>query len=366
MVVTTMEIEAGGGQTRSLQRWTGRHRRFVFGAAAVIVLGGAGLFWGLSSSASPSRSTAALASPHGPSADGADVPIVGPITGPASATDAPGASTGAESGGSVALACPLIPSQSASDPTDWTGSSSSAGSTGEVGSATHVFTRSTADGVEVRVYSEPSVSPCQCATAPSGPTQGEGVTSSSQTTAFMDIELSDTDAVGNGGLSTESDASGPTTSTSSASAEPVAMTSGAFGVVEGDPVWWVAVSVGAEVAKVQMTFPDGSSDVMAPVDGMAVVAHSIDPSEATSGSGPYAVRGTLQLLDQSGAVINTITLPEAPPNPVPLPLPTPVETGPTLAPTASSTGSTGPVAAPPALPTPSIVCPGVVAPAPIG
>ena len=71
----------------------------------------------------------------------------------------------------------------------------------------------------------------------------------------------------------------------------------------------------------QATFADGSTDEMAPVDGVAVVAHQIDATAAPGGD-PYEVRGSLQLLDSSGAVIDDVTFPEpSPPTPLPAPAP---------------------------------------------
>jgi hypothetical protein len=93
-------------------------------------------------------------------------------------------------------------------------------------------------------------------------------------------------------------------------------------VQEGDPVWWVAVEVDSTVTSVRMTFPDGSTDQMAPVNGIAVLASHVTPAAAAAGSGPYTVRGTLELLGADGGVVKTVTLPEAAgPGPVPVPVP---------------------------------------------
>jgi hypothetical protein len=117
-----------------------------------------------------------------------------------------------------------------------------------------------------------------------------------------------------------------TTTTAAAPGQPQELASGAFGVVEGDPVWWVAVQVGANVTSVQMTFPDGSTDQMAPVDGIAVLAHRVAAAVATADTGPYVVRGSLELQGSAGSVIGTVTLPQTAttPGPVPSPLPAPV------------------------------------------
>jgi len=122
----------------------------------------------------------------------------------------------------------------------------------------------------------------------------------------------------------------PTTTTPTTS-QPSALVTGAFGVSEGDPVWWVAVEVGSDVSSVRMTFPDGAVDQMAPVDGTAVLAQRVTTAVATAENGPYDVRGSLQLLGADGSVLDTVTLPQASSAPVPVPLPasgaTPLEGG---------------------------------------
>jgi hypothetical protein len=121
----------------------------------------------------------------------------------------------------------------------------------------------------------------------------------------------------------------PTTTTStqpttSPSVEPSALVPGTFGVLEGDPVWWVAVEVGSDVSSVRMTFPDGTTDEMAPVDGVAVLAHRVAPAVASAATGPYQVRGSLQLLGADGGVMDTVALPQSSTAaPVPTPVPTP-------------------------------------------
>jgi hypothetical protein len=117
----------------------------------------------------------------------------------------------------------------------------------------------------------------------------------------------------------------PTTTTTPPS-EPQQLTTGSFGVQEGDPVWWVAVEVDSSVTSVRMTFPGGSSDQMAPVNGIAVLAGRVAPTVAAGGPGPYVVRGTLDLLGADGSVLKTVTLPEEP-VPVPSPAPVPLQGG---------------------------------------
>jgi hypothetical protein len=215
------------------------------------------------------------------------------------------------------------------------------GSTGQgtdnvVGAASHLFTRTTADGITIRSYHLASSGPCGCGS--SGP---------------LSVELSDQSAVGQGFLGDEPD---PVATTADARTEPIGLASGAFGVVEGSPVWWTAVAVGPEVASVSMSYPDGSTDQMAPIDGVAVLAAPIKTSAAVSGDGPYEVRGTLRLLGASGAVVTTVTLPQATPTPMPMqgpispPVPLPI-TVPAKRPT-TVPGTTSPSAPSSTLPSP--------------
>jgi hypothetical protein len=161
-------------------------------------------------------------------------------------------------------------------------------------------------------------------------------------TPEVTVELSDDAAVGQGVISsplclvspdqgttggsgtiTTTPTTGATTTTSPPS-QPQQLETGTFGVTEGDPVWWVGVEVASDVTSVQMTFPDGSTDQMAPVGGIAVLAHRVPAAVAGADAGPYVVRGKLELLGAGGSVIATVTLPQAPtPVPVPAPLPTP-------------------------------------------
>lgn len=138
--------------------------------------------------------------------------------------------------------------------------------------------------------------------------------------------MSDTTAVGQGslGLPVSMGVVGSSTTTTTPS-EPLASTSGAFGVVEGDPVWWVGVQVGSEVSKVSVKFSDGSTDEMIPVTGVAALAHHV--SSSTVSANPYEVTGVVQFLDASGAVIATEALPAPTATPEPLPAPTPGSVG---------------------------------------
>jgi hypothetical protein len=245
--------------------------------------------------------------------------------------------------------------------------SDTTGGGGGVGSASHLFTRTTADGVTIRTYHLSSSGACGCGSSDS-----------------VTVELSDESAVGQGYLGDDPD---PAPTTANARSEPIGLASGAFGVVEGAPVWWTAVAVGPEVATVSMTYPGGSTDQMTPVDGVAVLAEQIKGPVASSGDGPDEVRGTLRLLDASGDVVTTVTLPQttSTPTPVPIQVPRPISvpanraspvvgtTSSSSAPSASS-GSSGPssgsagssgsaVSSPPAGAGSVIACPETVAPA---
>ncbi|HUY22021.1 MAG TPA: hypothetical protein VMV22_06745 [Acidimicrobiales bacterium] len=348
---------------------TRRRQRLLAGAAALaLVVGAAGGYFG---EAAASTGTTASRAGAGPVSS---TTVVGGKASPSVA--APGTAT----------ICP-----------------GGAGTGGEVGSATKVFSRTTADGVTVRVYRlAPSGSPC--VPSPSAPVAGGSTDPSPATTLApnlpvspgspgstgttttevspyvsvgpsFSIELSDDSAVGQGvvsspvcvgspaagagtGIGAASGSAGgtstgpaetapepvtvpgsilppvttivpPVTTTTAptgggnAAQEPQQLSAGAFGVVEGDPVWWVAVEVGSDVASVRMTFADGSVDQMAPVDGIAVVAHRVSAATASTGTGPYDVRGTLDLLGADGGTVATAGLPQTPP-PTPTPTPTPV------------------------------------------
>jgi hypothetical protein len=213
--------------------------------------------------------------------------------------------------GSSAIACPMIPA--ATDPT---------GPGVGIGSATHIFTRTTADGVTIRTYRLPASGPCDCGplpvALPSGTATSGTATSGPAvlTEGAVSVELSDDTAVGQGTLL---DGSVVSATTANADTEAIDPVSDAFGVVEGAPVWWTAMSVASDVASAQMTFADGSTDQMVPVDGVVVLAHHIDTTVASSGAGPDVVRGTLRLLDSSGAVLTTVSVPLPTPMPQPGP-----------------------------------------------
>ena len=207
--------------------------------------------------------------------------------------------------------------------------------------ATHLFTRTTGDGITIRAYR-----------ITGGPVVGCEPSRMNQSVVvpgcfgdFVSIELSDATAVGQGDLAQEMPLASMGSSTG-VTAAPVAtgpaVGSGAFGVVEGDPVWWVAVQVDASITRAEATFSDGSTDAMAPVGGVVVLAHHVTPSAT---SDPNQVQAVVQLRTADGASVGKITVPApAPPTPIPTPVPPPSPPTPEPGSTgggSASSGSTG-------------------------
>jgi hypothetical protein len=333
--------------------------------------------------------------------EAAAAPVAARAPGPGSTP-----STTAPSGGIRSLAptasgpAVMCPNSSGGSTGASSGPSATNGS-GDIGSATHVFTRTTADGVTVRVYQDATTG-VSCIGVPT-PMAGSGANRTPATTTApepsgsassplfetgpnVSIELSDGDAVGQGaiaqmrcvvapdggvggaapppGVITNPTNTGPTntgpvttgptntvptntgppttgptntqpvtaTTTPPSPGQPRQLSTGTFGIVEGDPVWWVAVEVGTEVTSVRMTYPDGAADEMAPVSGVAVLAHKVAPALASADAGPYEVRGTLELLGAGGSVLDTVTLPQQF-SPVPVPTPMPLQPATTVPPT---------------------------------
>ena len=273
------------GITRAVARLAAPRRR-VLAAAAVCLLSGTAVVVAASSSSGQ---------------DAGGHPRA------AARTTAAAASGGAVPGRAPAVACPDQSAVSLPAP--------------PVGTATHLFTRTTGDGIDLRAYQLPGAG-VACAPAPetSGVLGvcGEG---------GVELEMSDTTAVGQGFLgpaltplpvTTTPAHAGNAASAGGAGEAPGVQdtTTGAFGVTEGDPVWWVAAEdVPADVTTARVTFSDGSSDTMAPVGGAVALAHHMVTGAVASD--PDTVRGTLQLLGSTGAVIATVTFPEAQTTPPP-------------------------------------------------
>ena len=239
--------------------------------------------------------------------------------------------------------------------------------------ATHLFTRTTADAVTIRVYRVTGGPVPGCGP---GPVEQYAIAPACSYNG-VSIEMSDVSAVGQGGLGW-----GPVSDPTANPSLPVhtvsSPASGSFGVIEADPVWWVALQVDHDVGTVQATFADGSQDSMAPADGVVVLAHHVAASAAAD---PYEVTASLRLLDSGGVVLGAFAVPAPVPVPVPVPMPVPLPSASPSTPGrpqpgnppdgSTSSGSVGGAAATapaPGAPTPgvgggsAIACPMVPAP----
>ena len=133
-----------------------------------------------------------------------------------------------------------------------------------------VFVR-TADGTAIRAYrfEPPERPPCpEGRTCPSVPPECVPST-------LLVPELSNEDAVGPRHPVALFDEPEGT--------EMAVLHYGVFGISEGAPTQWVAVATGPDVGSVKVTFADGSTDEMQPVEGFAVLAHGIDLPEPAAG-----------------------------------------------------------------------------------
>jgi len=150
---------------------------------------------------------------------------------------------------------------------------------------TKKFVRTTGDGVTIRAY--------QAGTATTTPAV-KNVCRASLLPAMM-AEVSTSDVVGQvgGGFGVATPA-----------APFLAVTGSVIGVVESAPVWIVTTRTDATAALVRVTFADGKTDEMAPVDGWSALAH-IAPSGRASG-GPAVV----QALDATGHFLAKAQVPD--------------------------------------------------------
>jgi hypothetical protein len=84
---------------------------------------------------------------------------------------------------------------------------------------------------------------------------------------------------------------------------PIGGSLGAIGVAEGAPHWVVVAQAPPGAATVRATFPDGQTDEMEPVDGIAVLIGraSIEPGDASE----YQTTVPLQALDASGGSLGS-------------------------------------------------------------
>jgi len=74
-----------------------------------------------------------------------------------------------------------------------------------------------------------------------------------------------------------------------------------MGLAEGEPAWIVVAQAPAGAARVRATFPDGATDTMGVVDGIAVL-YGRAP-DGTSGEDLYQATVAVDALDASGAVV---------------------------------------------------------------
>ena len=202
--------------------------------------------------------------------------------------------------------------------------------------STHLFTRTTADGVVIRAYI-PTAPQGDCVKGVPLPAGGVGSTSQARTTTGAGVITS-------GGATTTGPADVPPPvpapppvatvpmcvpvcavagvpvvaeiSTDAAIAfgsdffgggpAPVAPTGlsnggqGIFGVGEGAPVEWVIARTGSGIVTVRLTLPGGSSDQMAPAQGWVVLA-----APTSASAGPI---GVVEALEKSGKAVATYDL----------------------------------------------------------
>ncbi|HEY7439239.1 MAG TPA: hypothetical protein VIC35_07565 [Acidimicrobiia bacterium] len=147
--------------------------------------------------------------------------------------------------------------------------------TPEGGALDHLFTRTTSTGVTVRAYIARGMTCAQTHTAcPSGP--AAYFRAASCFTSMIQAELSTREAVAIGSSTTVAQGG-------SAGSQPRVAGVGTFGIREGAPASWVIVQ-GGNAARVRARFSAGSTDEMAPVDGVAVLA-----SRVSNANGPVSV-----------------------------------------------------------------------------
>jgi hypothetical protein len=155
----------------------------------------------------------------------------------------------------------------------------------------HVGNRTTSEGIAIRVFTA-SISPPTPTTEalPSGAQTTEP--SGCFPTRLVQAEISDAQAVtvASGALY---GAAGTTT----------VVGSGEWGLSEGAPAAWVIVAVPSSVDLVVASFGSGTSDSMAPIDGIAVLATHLTSASATSSALPGAVASFNAKGSQVGSVV---------------------------------------------------------------
>src|SRR5579863_5235346 len=193
-----------GGIAGNLRRG-GPHPRRLLAAAgtamvAVAAIAGGSVAFSSTTTPSPSRDTQSGPPPR---AGGASTPPRGLLASGAGGSDG---GTSPSSAGSGVLACPMIPAAA--------GAAGAIGATDTVGSASHLFTRTTPDGVTIRTYRLSRLGACtrgpvpvgSSASSASGASSGAAsseppvVSDGLPVTQPLSVELSDDAAVGQGEL----------------------------------------------------------------------------------------------------------------------------------------------------------------------
>jgi hypothetical protein len=158
----------------------------------------------------------------------------------------------------------------------------------------HVGTRTTSESIAIRIFTQSVSPPPTTTTSP-----GSGTNATEQPgcnpTELVQAEISDAQAVteASGGLY-------------GAAKTTTVVASGEWGLSEGSPAAWVIVSVPASVDLVVASFGDGTSDSMAPIDGLAVLAARV-PSESATAPG-VVVRGTVAAFDSNGIQVGSVPM----------------------------------------------------------
>jgi len=322
-VVTGVMAEPSGSPANA-----GGRRRLTLGVCAVLVAGaGAGFAGGIASaSGRPAASGVRIVVPESQSSSSTTSPLAGGGALSPVPCVMPAIKKSTAKGGSASTSCGCVLPR-------W-------GST--LGTATHVFTRTTGGGITIRVYGQSFAGapgpllPTPVTGSVGSPAVGSAGTPQSSAGAsiaapaysWYSIDLSDAAAVGQGSLFAGSAVVGTGTGTGTGPATGAgeafgatkagattagshlvsSITTGDFGVTEGAPAWWVAAVVNRSVAQVRVTFDGGATDSMAPVGGFVALAAPVSSAVAGSSPGPWAVRGTLQLLASSGRVLATVQL----------------------------------------------------------
>lgn len=251
----------------------GRHRGLLIGAAGVLLATGIGGFaagWASRGTPAAPTSVASQGGTEGPSVLGGE-------------TAASPTTVGISVGVGTASALPV----------------------GFVGGApigqeaTSLGRWTTPDGIAVRAYrnsfarSVAQPAPCE----PSG---------------FLIVEVSDAEAVSQAEVPLFSDAGRKT--------EVMAISD--WGLVEGAPAAWVVVSAGPGVGKVSASFDGGDTDVVTPVDGLAVLASRLKAVPAGGSLGTVVASGggrttTLPLMGPSESMVTPPSCLAGPPTTVP-------------------------------------------------